>query len=68
MVKVQPSYSRRPQHFGDVGFPSVCCEYILLPLVNKKSTVVYGKAEYSKVQNLNRDKYRESSQSQGDTM
>ena len=30
----------------DVGFPSVCYEYILLPLVNKEAALVYGRAEY----------------------
>ena len=27
----------------DMGFPSVCCEYVLLPLVDK--SLAYGKAE-----------------------
>ena len=31
----------------DVGFPSVCCEYILLPLVNKEAVWANGLAEYS---------------------
>ena len=31
----------------DVGFPSVCCEYVLLPLVNKEATLAYNRAECS---------------------
>ena len=31
----------------DVGFPSVCCEYVLQPLVNKKAASAYRKADYS---------------------
>ena len=27
----------------------VCCEYVLLPLVNKEAALAYGRAEYSKV-------------------
>ena len=30
----------------DVGFPSACYEYILLPLVYKQCTLAYGRAEY----------------------
>ena len=33
----------------DVGFPSVCCECVLLPLVNKEATLAYGRAEYSQI-------------------
>ena len=33
--------------FADVGFPSVCCEYVLLSLVNKEAALAYGRAEYS---------------------
>ena len=28
----------------DVGFPSVCCEYILLASVNKEAPLAYGRA------------------------
>ena len=28
--------------------PSVCCEYVLLPLVNKEVALAYSRAEYSK--------------------
>ena len=31
---------------GDVGFPFVCCEYVLLPLVNKEVTSAYSSTEY----------------------
>ena len=42
--------------FGDVGFPSVCCEYVLSPLVNKEAALSYGRAEYSNVGNPSRDR------------
>ena len=45
-----------------MGFPSVCCEYVLLPLVNKETALLYGRAEYNQP---GRD-YRESRQSQRD--
>ena len=44
------------EQVSDVRFPSVCCEYILLPLVNKEASLAYGRAEYSKVGNPSRDK------------
>ena len=37
-------------------FPSVCCEYVLLSLVNKEAALAYGRAEYSKVENPSRDR------------
>ena len=33
--------------FSDVGCPSVCCEYALLPLVNKEADLDNSKVEYS---------------------
>ena len=30
-----------------MGFPSVCCEYVLLPLVVKEAASAYMTAEYS---------------------
>ena len=33
----------------DVGFPSVCWEYVLLPLANKETALAYGSTEYSQV-------------------
>ena len=39
--------------FFDVGCPSVCCEYVLLPLVNKEADLAYGRTEYSKAEKLN---------------
>ena len=30
----------------DVGVPSVGCEYVLLPLVNKEAALAYGRAEW----------------------
>ena len=36
----------------DVAFPSVCCEYVLLPSVNKEDALAYGRKEFSKVGNL----------------
>ena len=40
----------------DVGFPSVCYEYVLFPLVNKDIALAYGKAEYNKAGNPSRDR------------
>lgn len=33
--------------WGGVGFSSVCCEYILLTLINKEAALAYGSAESS---------------------
>ena len=30
---------------ANVGYPSVCCEYVLLPLDNKEAALDYGRAE-----------------------
>ena len=38
-----------------MGFPSVCYEYILLPLVIKEAVSVNGLVELSQMGNLNRD-------------
>lgn len=38
-----------------MGCSSVCCEYVLLILVNKEGALVYGKAEYSYAGNPSRD-------------
>ena len=40
----------------DVGFPSVCCECVLLPLVNKEAALAYVREEYSKAENPSRDR------------
>ena len=40
----------------EVGCPFVCCEFVLLPLVNKDSALTYGRAEYNKAGNLSRDR------------
>lgn len=37
-------------------FPSVCCKYILLSLVNKKAASAYVGEEYSQMEKI----YRES--------
>ena len=37
-----------------MGFPSVCCEYVLF--INKEAALAYEKAEYSKVRKPSRDK------------
>ena len=37
MLKLKPSFLFRQKGGDDVGFPSVCCEYVLLPLVNKEA-------------------------------
>ena len=39
-----------------MGFSSVCCKYVLLPLVNKEAALAYGRAEYSKVGNPSRNR------------
>ena len=39
----------------DVGFYSVCSEYVLLPFVNRRPALVYGRDEYNQAGNLNRD-------------
>ena len=36
-----------------VGFPTVCYEYVLLPLVNKEAALAYVIAEYSQMGKLN---------------
>ena len=51
-------------HEGDVGFSSVCCECILLSLVNKEPALTYSRAEY--YSQARRAIYRKSRQSQGD--
>ena len=33
------------ERFCDVGFPSVCCEYVLLLLANKEAASAYVRAE-----------------------
>ena len=33
-----------------MGFPSECCEYVLLPMVNKEAALAHGQAEYSKAE------------------
>ena len=37
----------------DVGLPSVCCEYVLLPLVNKDAALAYDRTEYRWARILN---------------
>lgn len=37
----------------DVGYPSVCCKCILLPLVKKEVASAYGRADCSQVGKLN---------------
>ena len=32
-----------------MGFPSVCCKYVLLPLVNKDAALANGRAEQTQV-------------------
>ena len=44
-------------------FPSVCCEYVLLPFVNKEAALAYGRAEQSKEGNLSRDRGRKKAES-----
>ena len=40
----------------DVGFHSVCYQYVLLPLVNKEAALAYSRAEYSQARrNIERE-------------
>ena len=54
------SYSNIPQHKQiqhiDVGCLSVCCEYVLLPSVNKETDLVNSQAEESHMGNPGKDK------------
>ena len=43
----------------DVGFPSVCDEYVLLPLVNKEAASAYGRAEYIQSGRIQREREKE---------
>ena len=36
-LKLKPSFLFKQKRGGDVGFPSVCCNYVLLPLANKEA-------------------------------
>ena len=45
MLKLKSSFLFRQKREDDVGFPSVCCEYVLVLLVNKEVTLAYGRAE-----------------------
>ena len=54
LVGFQPK--KRQTQGSNVAFPSVCFEYVLLPLVNKETALAYGKAEDSKSENLSRDR------------
>ena len=51
------------QTSDDVGGPSVCCECILLPLVNKEAPLTYSRDEYNKAENSSRDRRRKTVES-----
>ena len=53
--RVKLSFLFRQKWGDNVEFPSVCCEYVLLPMVSKEAALAYGKAEYSQAGNLNRE-------------
>ena len=38
-----------------MGFPPICCKYVLFPLVNKEAAWAYGRAEYKQAGNRSRD-------------
>lgn len=40
----------------DLVFVSLCCEYVLLELVNKEAPLGYGRSEYIKTENPSRDR------------
>ena len=42
----------------DVGCPSICYEYVLLPLVNKEAALTSDRAEDNKVGNPSRERGR----------
>ena len=44
---------KRVPSASDMRFHSVCCDYVLLPLVNNETALIYGRAEYSKAGKLN---------------
>ena len=56
MFKLKPSFIFSQKRGDDVGVSSVCCEYILLPLVTKETALAYGRVEYNKVGNPSRDR------------
>lgn len=39
-----------------MGFHYICCEYVLLAVVNKKTVLAYGNTEYSKTESTSSDK------------
>lgn len=45
---IQARFLNKFMYIVDVESPSLCCEYVLFPLVNKEATLAYGRAEYSK--------------------
>ena len=49
---------------NDVGFPSVFCEYVLLPLVNKEAVLAYGREEYGKAGNPSIDRRGKKAESE----
>ena len=58
------TYTHNYRHIHDVDLPSVCYEYILLPLLNKEPASAYDRAKYNQAERIE----RESRQSQGDDM
>ena len=38
-----------------MGCPSVCCEYVLLPLTNKEADLANNQAEYTQAGNLRKE-------------
>ena len=38
-----------------MGFPSVCCEYVLLPLVNKEAASAYGRVNIARLEEIERE-------------
>ena len=49
---------------SDVGFPSGCYKYVLLPFVNKEAVLADGRAEYMQSGRIQ----RESRRNQGDVI
>ena len=41
-----------------MGLPSVCCEYVLLPLVNNEGALAYNRTEYIARQEIQAERGR----------
>ena len=67
MLKLKLSFLFRHKRGDDVEFPSVFCEYVLLPLVNKETVSANDLAEQSQAE-IWTEIERKSRQSQRDAI